>query len=171
MASQETLSYAGRTWTFHTPKGARRVLQKQSDPWWTPPDWFYAETARRHELKIRYLAPGRSVTLAGGRRLVVRDSAVGLVLPGDPTFQPLPEDEHVVFGDTLFVPPIGTRHRRISGQLGAFRLDLGDGFLIHGTPDERTIGTASTHGCVRLDAVALAWVYEHVPVGTTVVIR
>ena len=101
----------------------------------------------------------------------MRDSAVGMYFPGNPTFQPLPEDEHVVFGDTLYVPPIGTRHRRISGQLGAFRLDLGDGFLIHGTPDERTIGTASTHGCVRLDAVALAWVYEHVPVGSTVVIR
>ena len=171
VASQETLSYAGRTWTFYTPKGRRAVLAKQSDPWWTPPDWFYAEVARRHGLKLRYVEAGRPMRLSEGRRLVVRDSAVGLILPGSATFAPLPEDEHVVFGDTLYVPPIGTRHRRISGQLGAYRLDLGEGFLIHGTPDERTIGTASTHGCVRLDAVALQWVYDHVPVGTTVVIR
>jgi lipoprotein-anchoring transpeptidase ErfK/SrfK len=171
VASQETLNYGGRTWTFYTPKGRRAVLAKQSDPWWTPPDWFYAEVARRHGLKLRYVEAGRPLRLSEGRRLVVRDSAVGLILPGSATFAPLPEDEHVVFGDTLYVPPIGTRHRRISGQLGAYRLDLGEGFLIHGTPDERTIGTASTHGCVRLDAVALQWVYDHVPVGTTVVIR
>lgn len=171
VASQDTLAYAGRTWVFRTPKGTRRVLGKQSDPWWTPPDWFYAETAQRHGLKVRYLAPGSRVALSEGRRLVVRDSAVGVLLPNDPTFHPLPEDEHVVFGDTLFVPPGGTRHRRISGQLGAFRLDLGEGFLIHGTPDERTVGTASTHGCVRLDGVALAWVFQHTPVGTAVVIR
>ena len=56
-------------------------------------------------------------------------------------------------------------------MLGAFRLDLGDGFLIHGTPNEGTVGTASSHGCVRLAGDALAWVYANVPVGAAVVIR
>jgi hypothetical protein len=77
----------------------------------------------------------------------------------------------VVFGNTLYVPPLGTENRRVPGQLGAYRLDLGDGYLIHGTPDETTVGTPSSHGCVRLATDALAWVFAYVPVGAVVVIR
>ena len=66
---------------------------------------------------------------------------------------------------------LGTADRRIPGQLGAYRLELGDGFLIHGTPFESTVGTASSHGCIRLAGDALAWVYTNVPVGAEVVIR
>jgi lipoprotein-anchoring transpeptidase ErfK/SrfK len=33
------------------------------------------------------------------------------------------------------------------------------------------VGTASSHGCVRLTGDALAWVFAHVPVGTVVTIR
>ena len=62
----------------------------------------------------------------------------------------LPLDEEVVFDDTLYMPPLGTKNRRIYGELGSYRLDLGDGYLIHGTPEESTVGDAVTHGCVRL---------------------
>jgi len=160
--------YEGRKWKFDTPRGRRVVRRKEADPAWIPPDWHYAEVARDHGLRLRAL-PRNGYRLADGRRIVVRDSVVGLILPGY-GFAPLPIDEEIVFQNTLFIPPIGTKNRRIEGELGKYRLDLGDGFLLHGTPYENTIGTAATHGCVRLKAEDIEWLYNNSPVGTHVYI-
>ena len=75
-----------------------------------------------------------------------------------------------MFDNTLFIPPQGTKHRSIQGELGHYRLDLGDGYLLHGTPYARSIGAAVTHGCVRLADDDIEWLYENVPVGTKVYI-
>jgi lipoprotein-anchoring transpeptidase ErfK/SrfK len=77
-------------------------------------------------------------------------------------------DEEVIWDGTLYVPPIGTRQRAITGELGRFRLDLGDGYLLHGTPHTESIGEPSSHGCIRLGDEDIAWLYENVPVGTRV---
>jgi lipoprotein-anchoring transpeptidase ErfK/SrfK len=83
-------------------------------------------------------------------------------------FQTLPTDEHIVFDETLFIPPMGTKNRRVAGALGKYRLDLGDGYLLHGTPYDKSIGRAVTHGCIRLRDADIEWLYRHVPVGTEV---
>ncbi len=161
-----TLSYAGRRWTFATPIGVRRVLKKRSTPYWRPPDWAYAEVAREHGLRLQRLRADRRVTLSDGRQLVVRDSLVGLMMPDG--FAPLPVEEHIVFDETLYVPPLGTRNRLIEGELGTYQLDLGEGYLLHGTPHEESIGFATTHGCVRLRGHDIEWLFANVPVGTAV---
>ena len=161
-----TLSYAGRRWTFSTPIGTRRVLQKRSTPFWRPPDWAYAEVAREHGLKLDRLRGDRPVRLSDGRDLVVRDSLVGVMMPDG--FAPLPVEEHIVFDETLYVPPLGTRNRLIEGELGLYQLDLGEGYLLHGTPHEESIGFATTHGCVRLRGQDIEWLFANVPVGTAV---
>jgi lipoprotein-anchoring transpeptidase ErfK/SrfK len=166
----ETLRFGARRWRFDTPAGRRVVLGKQEAPVWVPPDWHYAELAARRGYRLVHLSADRAVPLGRGRRLVVRRGRVGVAAPGG-AFAALPADEEIVFGRTLYVPPYGTANRRIPGQLGAYRLDLGDGYLIHGTPNEGTVGTPSSHGCVRLAGDALAWVYRHVPVGAAVLIR
>ncbi len=53
--------------------------------------------------------------------------------------------------------PIPTRlsERREYGSLGEYALDLGDGYMIHGTLYERLLGRAVTHGCVRVGRDAL----------------
>jgi hypothetical protein len=170
VASGLTLDYADRSWTFRTPRGRHRVLRKAVDPVWTPPDWLYAEVALDYGLKLVALPRSRDVPLRSGSRLTVRGTRVGLIRPGSRVFEPLPVDEHIVFDSKLFIPPIGTENRRIEGELGRFALDLGDGYLIHGTPDERTIGRAITHGCIRLADEDIAWLYERVPIGTPVYI-
>jgi hypothetical protein len=160
--------YEGRKWKFDTPRGRRVVRKKEADPAWIPPDWHYAEVARDHGLKLRPLSR-KGYRLPDGRRIVVRDSVVGLIIP-DFGFAPLPIDEEIVFQNTLFIPPLGTKNRRIEGELGKYRLDLGDGFLLHGTPYENTIGTAATHGCVRLKSDDIEWLYNNIPIGTHVYI-
>jgi lipoprotein-anchoring transpeptidase ErfK/SrfK len=169
VASGMSLDYAGRQWTFRTPRGKHVVLRKVEDPVWTPPDWVYAEAALEHGRELARWPPSGSVRLRDGRRLVVRDSLVG-VISVDAPFQPLPVDEHLVFGDTLYIPPFGTVNRRVRGELGRFAIDLGDGYLIHGTPDPSSIGLAVTHGCIRLYVEHIAWLYVNVPRRTPVYI-
>lgn len=165
---ERLLEYQGRKWVFATPRGVRTVKKKRAEPQWRPPDWHYAEVAREYGLRLAKLAPDKPVTLADGRQLAVRDSLVGLV--DDFGFIALPVDEHIVFDSTLYVPPLATKNRRIEGELGRFQLDMGEGYLLHGTPREETIGTATTHGCVRLKDEDIAWLYDNVPVGTRVYI-
>ena len=52
----------------------------------------------------------------------------------------------------------------------AHRLELGDGYGIHGTDDPSSIGRAASHGCVRLRNEDIAKLYDMVPVGTAVFI-
>ena len=169
VAMDSTLDYAGRSWKFDTPRGRRTVRAKSSNPLWIPPDWHYAEVAKENHLALSRVPLKGSVKIANGRRLQVRNGEVGLVVP-DSGWQALPLDEEVVFDDTLYMPPLGTKNRRIYGELGSFRLDLGEGYLIHGTPEESTVGDAVTHGCVRLKEEDISWLYANVPVGTGVYI-
>ena len=168
-AKGTTLKYGKRAWTFRTPRGMRTVLRKEADPIWIPPDWLYAEVATEYSLKLRKIERGQPLRLSDGRSLVVRDTVVG-VMGKDAHFYELPVDEHIVFDSTLFVPPTGTRNRRVEGELGKYRLDLGEGYLLHGTPDKESIGLAATHGCIRLRDEDIEWLYTYVPVGTKVYI-
>src|SRR5690606_34210594 len=104
-----------------------------------------------------------------GTRIVVRGDRIGRLYP-DGRFDPVPTDEEVIFGDTLFIPPHGTLNRRVEGELGAYKLDLGDGYMIHGTPHKTSIGTATTNGCIRMRDGDLEYLFYEVPVGTPVYI-
>ncbi|NUQ21018.1 MAG: L,D-transpeptidase, partial [Gemmatimonadaceae bacterium] len=151
------LEYGGHRWTFATPRGVRTIIGKQAAPKWRPPEWAYAEVARENHLKLARLPAKGSVKLRDGRRLLVRDGLVGVMMPDG--FAPLPVDEHIVFDSTLFVPPLGTQNRAIDGELGDYQLDMGNGYLLHGTSRAASIGRATTHGCVRLFDVDLEWLF------------
>ena len=69
-----------------------------------------------------------------------------------------------------FVPPPDDPKRKVPGELGAYVLNLGDGYLIHGTKTEELLGHSVSHGCVRLGADNLKQLYDSVPVGTPVYI-
>ena len=169
VSTDETLEYAGKSWTFETPRGVRTVIDKSDNPVWIPPEWHYAEVAREHGLKLAIMKPGHTM-LANGDWLDVHDKQVGVVDAATGEFAYLPTDEEVIFDNTLFVPPVGTLNRRIEGELGQHMLDTGNGFLLHGTPHKASIGTAATHGCIRLRDDDIEWLYDMIPVGTRVYI-
>jgi hypothetical protein len=56
--------------------------------------------------------------------------------------------------------PLGTRWMGLSAY----------GYGIHGTPSPETIGTAASHGCIRMYIRESEWLFERVRVGTTVFI-
>jgi hypothetical protein len=169
-AMNASLTYGKKTWRFETPRGTRRVLGKDKDPVWTPPEWHYAEVALEHHLKLHTMHRGEVVRLKDGTRLLSRGDEVGVIYPGTKEFVPMVLDEHVVFDNTLFIPPAGTKQRTIKGELGHYRLSLGDGYLFHGTPYANSVGSSVTHGCMRLADDDIEWMYENVPVGTRVYI-
>jgi len=169
VAKGTELKHGAQKWVFETPRGLRTVIKKDSMPVWVPPEWHYVEVAQEHDLKMTRMPKKGATALKDGTKLVVRDSMVGVLFP-DGNWAPLPVDEEIVFDSTLYVPPVGTKNRQIEGELGRYRLDLGNGYLLHGTPHEETIGTAATHGCIRLKGDDIEWLFANVPVGTRVYI-
>ncbi|MBW3569613.1 MAG: L,D-transpeptidase, partial [Gemmatimonadetes bacterium] len=145
----EVLEHEGRRWRFQTPQGRRVVRAKAESPVWVPPDWHYAELGRKLGYLVVALSPARETPLRDGSRLAVRGRYV-VRLTGARGVEIIPPDEEIVIDGTVFVPPFGTANRQVPAVLGAYKLELGDGYLIHGTPDEASVGTAATHGCLRL---------------------
>jgi L,D-transpeptidase catalytic domain len=168
VGSGGSVAYGGRRWTFDTPRGVHTVVSKDSAPIWVPPDWHYVEVARKEHLRIAWLRGDTTVVFDDGSRLIFEGGSARFVTDeGSDVFE---RGEHVVIDDILFVPPIGSENRKVPGELGRFRLSIGDGVGIHGTPDAGSIGNAVTHGCMRLSDPDIEWLYRHVPAGTHVYI-
>ncbi len=167
---QTSFRFDDRTYVWRTPKGTRRVLRKEVDPAWTVPDWHYYERSAAEGLELVKLHRGRKYAVKG-TYLEVRGRDVGWVGEGG-SFHPIQPGREIVIDGTLYVPPADTRQRDVPGALGPFALDLGDGYLIHGTNtyNAESIGEAASHGCIRLDNADVEALYGMVEVGTPVTI-
>jgi lipoprotein-anchoring transpeptidase ErfK/SrfK len=169
VASGQTLTYQGYTKTFDTPRGQRTVRGKDADPIWTPPNWLYFEAAAELGLKVKEM-PRKGLTMPNGWRLYINEeNEVGVITEEGPQ-KFVDKNLHLIFNDVLYVPPVGTENRKVNGTLGKYKLDMGEGFLLHGTPLKNSIGLAATHGCVRLRDEDIEWMYENIPIGTKVYI-
>jgi len=166
---QDGFEYRGRTYFFETPIGQRRVQQKHSDPLWVPPDWHYFEIAVQRGLEAVQLHNGRRAQLEDGSHLEIRGRDVGRVNQFG-NFYAFEPGTEIVFDGKVFIPPFGTRQRQIPEVLGPHRLVLGDGYLIHGTNKETSIGDAVSHGCIRMYNEDVERLFGMVAVGTPVFI-
>ena len=161
----------GSQWKFETPRGRLKVLAKEEDPAWVPPDWHFVEQAEKRGLRLTKLVRGESIDAGDGSKItvvgndVVRRSRDGKVTPLEAE-----DGREIVVDGQLVVPPYGTNQRRYKGVLGTHRLIMGNGYAIHGTNVPSSIGQSVSHGCVRLLNEDIAHLYEIVPVGTPVYI-
>ena len=167
--SGNTLVFGQQAWTFDTPRGIRSVRGKDADPHWIPPEWHYAETATEYGLDLGKLQLDKPYQLSDGRKIMFQNGEAGVFHP-DSGFMYLPLEEEIVFDNTLFIPPVGSKNRAVQGELGKYKLDTGGGVLLHGTPHQTSIGKAVTHGCMRLRDEDIEWLYQFVPVGTKIYI-
>jgi lipoprotein-anchoring transpeptidase ErfK/SrfK len=157
--SNSTLRTGGVTKVFRTPIGRFRVQSKEENPMWVPPDWHYIEEAQKNGLEVVRLNRGQSIG--------------GLYVSGNNVYQdgyPLPEGKLIVRGGAVVIPPIGTRQRQFPEVLGTHRLNLGDGYALHGTQAVRQLGRNVSHGCVRLHNNDISRLYEMASVGDEVII-
>jgi len=183
-----TLKIDNRTWVFDTPIGKFHVKAKEENPEWVPPDWHYVEQARKNGMRVVHLNPGEAIDARTGEPTTRRDAGVwswfsggssGSVLKvkGDTVVEDeggsereLPPGKVITAGDAIVVPPIDTKQRHFKGVLGHYRLELGDGYGIHGTDEPDRLGESVSHGCVRLGDEDIARLYAMANVGDTVII-
>jgi hypothetical protein len=158
-------------WKFETPRGRLVVQSKEEAPVWAPPDWHYVEQSRKRGLGLARLEIGQSLEAADGSVITVEGTDVVQVLPdGRRNVLQATDGREIVVDGRILVPPLGTTQRRYEGVLGTYRLNMGDGYAIHGTNQPETVGRAVSHGCVRLRNEDIAKLYAMVPVGTPVYI-
>jgi hypothetical protein len=163
------LQWKGKEYDFTTPVSKRKVLAKATSPIWVPPDWHYFEIAVERGLTPVQLKKGAKITLADSTRIEVRGEEVGRVNQYG-NFWPFTPGKEIIFDDKIFIPPINSKQRRVPEVLGTHKLELGDGYLLHGTNEEGSIGEAVSHGCVRMYNDDVEKLYAMVPVGTPVYI-
>jgi len=186
-----TLEIDGRKMTFDTPTGRFKIRSKEENPVWVPPDWHYVEEARKKKLDLVRARPGDvidaetgSVVTSGAsgvwsflgdgerrpRRLlkVEKDSIVEVAPDGSE--REVEPREFIRTGKALVVPPVGFKQRRIEKTLGHYRLNLGDGYALHGTQATSQLGRSVSHGCVRLADTDLEKLYGMTQVGDEVII-
>lgn len=157
--SNSQLISGSRTMIFRTPIGRFRIQSKEENPLWVPPDWHYIEEAQKN---------GMSVV-----RLNYGDRLGDLYVSGKNVYSngyELPQGELIVRGGAIIIPPVGTRQRQFPDVLGTHRLNLGDGYALHGTMQVRQLGRAVSHGCVRLHNDEIARLYSMASVGDEVII-
>ena len=161
----------GNKWKFETPRGRLVVESKETEPTWVPPDWHFVEMAKKKGFGVVHLVRGQPMKLTDGSIItvegneVVRKTADGQMVPFD-----VAEGREIVANKNIVIPPFGTTQRKYSGVLGTNRLNMGDGYALHGTDVPSSIGTSVSHGCVRLRNEDIETLYQMVPVGTPVYI-
>jgi hypothetical protein len=154
-----TLKAEGRTMVFRTPIGRFRIKSKEQDPTWVPPDWHYFEEAQKRGMRTVRLSRGQSIG--------------GLYVSGNNVYSdgvPLPPGQLIVRGGTVIIPPIGTRQRQFPHVLCTPRLNLGDGYALHGTQQVAQLGQSVSHGCIRLHNNDIERLYSMAKVGDEVII-
>jgi hypothetical protein len=170
-SGKELVGGANGQWRFETPRGRLTVKGKDEDPAWVPPDWHYVEMAHKKGLGIVHLDPGETISTGDGvittqnGEVVKRYNNGSTVSLGGGV-----EGKEIVANGNIVVPPFGTTARRYMGVMGTRRLELGDGYGIHGTDHPETIGQSVSHGCVRMRNEDIERLYPMVAVGTPVYI-
>jgi hypothetical protein len=170
-SGKELVGGANGQWRFETPRGRLVVKGKDEDPAWVPPDWHYVEMAHKKGLGIVHLDPGETIstgdgviTTQGGEVVKRYNNGSTVSLGGGV------EGKEIVANGNIVVPPFGTTARRYMGVMGTRRLELGDGYGIHGTDHPETIGQSVSHGCVRMRNADIEQLYPMVAIGTPVYI-
>ena len=71
-----TLAIDGKTMIFDTPIGKLRVVGKEENPQWVPPDWHYVELARKNGMRVARLSAESPIDARSGDPVHSRDEGV-----------------------------------------------------------------------------------------------
>lgn len=188
--SGTTLVDQGRTMVFNTPVGKFKILSKEENPKWVPPDWHYIEDARKRGSRIVKLGYGQAIDAdtggpaspkagggvwswigdSSGSRRVMKVKNNTVVIEENGVERELPHGEMIYAGGAVVIPPVGVPQRRFDEVLGTHRLNLGDGYALHGTQQVAQLGRSVSHGCVRLRNEDIERLHSMAQVGDEVVI-
>lgn len=182
-----TLAADGKTFVFDTPIGRLHIISKEENPQWVPPDWHYVEEAKKNGMRVVHLNRGDALDARTGQPAsqrsgfwswlngsgndpVMKVKGDTVVVSDSSGEHELPPGQVFTAGDAVVIPPVDTKQRHFDKVLGKYRLELGDGYGIHGTDEPDKLGQSVSHGCVRLGDDDIARLYAMANVGDTVII-
>jgi len=184
-----TLAIDGKTKVFDTPIGKFHIKAKDENPQWVPPDWHFVEEAQQNGMRVVHLNSGAGIDAdtgqparsgdsgvwswfggGGGSRRVLKVKGDTVVMVENGVERELPPGKTIVAGGAVVIPPVNTKQRHYDKVLGQYRLELGDGYGIHGTDQQEKLGHSVSHGCVRLGDADIAKLYAMANVGDEVII-
>ncbi len=170
--SGRTLIGAGsnQKYRFDTPRGKLTVKSKETSPAWVPPDWHFVEQANKKKLGLVRMKRGQVIPVSDGVITTRGSDVVKRHRDGSVTPLTASDGRELAAGGRIIIPPFGTNARRYKEILGTHRLNLGDGYALHGTNAPNTIGRSVSHGCVRLRNEDIETLYRMIPVGAAVYI-
>jgi hypothetical protein len=158
-------------WRFETPRGRLQVVSKETDPVWVAPDWHYVEEAQRRGLGVARLQRGQRLPLPDGGWIAVAGAdLVRLDSDGRRGGLAVEPGRELVAGGNIVIPPYGTNQRKYRGVLGSHRINLGNGYALHGTNQPESIGRSVSHGCIRLRNEDISELYGKLSIGTPIFI-
>jgi len=134
-----TNSDSGIVYNFGTPRGLREVVRTGENPYWYRPNWYWIERGMR---------PPEPENL-----VVIPDT--------------LSWEEQITFYHDSLTSAERVMVKKVPGALGNYKLDLGDGILLHYGVGR---GRNSSHGCIRLSERDLEAIFQTLQVGDPVVI-
>ena len=170
--SGRTLEAAGskEKYKFDTPRGKLTVKSKEIAPAWIPPDWHFVEMAGKKKLGILRMKRGQIIPVSDGVITTRGNELIKRHRDGSVTSLSATEGRELVAGGRIIIPPGESNARKYKEILGIHRLNLGDGYALHGTNVPTSIGHSVSHGCVRLRNEDIETLYNMIPVGTAVYI-
>lgn len=110
------------------------------------------------------------ILVVGEKRIVFKTPKGMFTVKNKRTNRPWVKPDWAYIEEGLPIPPARSADRIEMGTLGEYALELGDGYMLHGTLYQRFLGLPVTHGCVRLGDEDLEVIYNTLSVGSRVFI-
>ena len=110
------------------------------------------------------------ILIVGEKRIVFKTPKGMFTVKNKRTNRPWVKPDWAYIEEGLPVPPARSPDRIEMGTLGEYALELGDGYMLHGTLYQRFLGLPVTHGCVRLGDDDLEVIYNTLSLGSKVYI-
>ena len=144
-----------------------RVAVKRVEPERSVAKFGPVIVIRRGANQLRYYQGARLIRLFGvatGQAIYPTPTGTFSVVDMQKNPWWLPPDSAWAKGEKPIPPgpgnPLGTRWMGLSAP----------GVGMHGTPDDTSIGYSASHGCIRMHIPDAEWLFQHVQLGTPVVI-
>jgi lipoprotein-anchoring transpeptidase ErfK/SrfK len=108
--------------------------------------------------------------IAGNKRIVFKTPKGMFTVKNKQESRPWVKPDWAFIEDGLPIPSARSAERIDYNTLGDYALEIGDGYMLHGTLYQRFLGLPVTHGCVRLGDKDLELIYKTLSKGSKVFI-
>ena len=122
-------------------------------------------------IKTGVCSTGKNELLIAGAKRIVFKTPKGLfTVKNKQQSRPWVKPDWAYIEDGLPIPPARSADRIDYATLGDYALEIGNGYMLHGTLYQRFLGLPVTHGCVRLGDKDLELIYNTLSKGSKVFI-